>query len=129
MWKKAPIGERLMDTRKAILIFMYSEKIKSALIIASELLAKMLSLQGEERKGAEKLTATYLKALVGEIKIAQNLEKSVNFLGAEKKIMEATGKIILSDPKEIDRCISEALSYITTSSQAAMEALEEKCLI
>ena len=63
------------------------------------------------------------------IKIAQNLEKSVNFLGAEKKIMEATGKIILSDPKEIDRCISEALSYITTSSQAAMEALEEKCLI
>jgi len=118
-----------VDTRKPILIFMYSERIKSELIIASEVLAKMFTLEGEERKGAEKLMSSYLEALAGEIRIAQGIEKSINFLGAEKKIMEAIGKITLSEFSEINRCISDSLSYVTTSSQKAMEILEEKHLL
>lgn len=119
----------MVETRKSILIFMYSERIKSELIIASEILAKMLSLKGEERKGAETLMTTYLNALAGEIRIAQGIEKSINFIGAEKKIVEAIGKIALSEFSEIDRCISDSLSFVTTSSQRAMEALQEKNLL
>jgi len=118
-----------MDTRKTIFIYQYSERIKSELIIASELLAKMVILKGEEFIGARELMTSYLEALVREIRIAQNIEKSVNFVGAEKKIMEAIGKLKLSEHLEINRCISEALSLITTSCQAAMEALENKQLI
>ena len=118
-----------MDTRKTILVYQYAERIKSELIIASDLLAKMFSLRGEERIGAEKMMHSYLEALSREIKIAQNIEKSLNFLGAEKKVMEATGKLMLSEYSEISRCISEALSLITTSCQAAMEALEKEQLI
>jgi len=44
-----------VDTKKALLVYQYSEKIKSELLIASRLLAEMSSLEGEERKGAEKL--------------------------------------------------------------------------
>ena len=118
-----------MDTRKTILVYQYSERVKSELIIASELLARMLTLRGDERMGAEKMMSTYLEALAREIKIAQNIEKSVNFVGAEKKVMEAMGRLELSEYSEINRCLSEALSLITTSCQAAMEALEKERLI
>ncbi len=118
-----------MDTRKTILVYQYAERIKSELIIASELMAKMFSLRGEERVGAEEMMHSYLEALSREIKIAQNVEKSLNFLGAEKKVMEARGKLRLSEYSEISRCISEALSLITTSCQATMEALEKARLI
>lgn len=118
-----------MDRRKTILVYQYSERIKSELIIASDLLAKMLTLRGEERIGAEKMMCSYFEALAREIRIAQNVEKSVNFVGAEKRVMEATGKLNLLKYSEISRCISEALSLITTSCQAAMEALEKERLI
>jgi hypothetical protein len=118
-----------MDTRKTILVYQYAERIKSELIIASSLLAKMLTLRDEERQGAEKMMHAYLEALTHEIKIAQNIEKSVNFVGAEKKVMEALGRLRLSESSEMNRCISEALSFITTSCQAAMEALEQEQLI
>ncbi len=118
-----------MDRRKTILVYQYSERIKSELIIASELLAKMLTLRGEERIGAEKMMRSYFEALAREIRIAQNVEKSVNFVGAEKRVVEAAGKLNLLEYSEIGRCISEALSLITTSCQAAMEVLEKERLI
>ena len=118
-----------MDTRKAILIFQYSERIKSELIIASGLLEKMITLEGQELKGAEKLMTSFLEAIVGEIRIAQHVEKSMNFIGAEKKILEAIGKMKLLEHSEINRCISEALSLITTLSQRAMEVLINNRLI
>lgn len=108
---------------------MYSERIKSELIIASELLARLGTLKGEERKGAERLMTTFLEALVREIRIAYGTEKSVNFLGAEKKVLEAIGKIGLSEFSGIDRCISDSLSFVTTSSQKAMEVLQRKLLL
>lgn len=118
-----------MDTRKTIFVYQYSERIKSELIIASDLLGKMAALKGEERIGAEKLMSTFLESLAREIRIAQNVEKSLNFVGAEKRVLQALGKLKLSAYLEINQCISEALSLVTTSCQAAMEALEEKQLI
>ena len=118
-----------MDTRRTILVYQYAERIKSELIIASDLLAKMLALRGEERTGAEKMMRSYLEAMVREIKIAQNIEKSVNFVGAEKRVVEAMGRLRLSEHSEMNRCISEALSFITTSCQAAMETLEKEKLL
>ncbi len=67
-----------METRRPILIFQYSERIKSELIIAFELLAKMVTLEGDELSGAKKLMIRFLEALMGEIRIVQNIEKSVN---------------------------------------------------
>ncbi len=101
-----------MDTRRSILVIMYSERIKSELIIASELLARTTTLKGEERKGAERLMTTFLEVLVREIRIAYGTKKSVNFLGAEKKVLEAIGKIKLSEFSEIDRCVSDSLSFV-----------------
>lgn len=118
-----------MDIRKTILIYQYSERIKSGLIIAFRLLAKIGTLSGEERLGAEKLMASFLDALLAEIRIAQNVRESAHFRKAEEKIMEAVGKIQFYDYAEIRRCLSEALSSITTSCQETMDALEERELL
>ena len=118
-----------MDTKKAILVYQYSERIKSELIIASVLVSTMEALEGEELNGAEKLMTSFFEALIGEIRIAQHVEKSMNLIGAEKKIMEAIEKIKQFERTEINRCISDALSLITTSCQRAMEVLISEKLI
>jgi hypothetical protein len=118
-----------MKTRKAILTYQYAERIKSELIIASGLLATMDGLEGQERLGAEKMMASFLEALAGEIRIAQHVERSLNFIGAERKIMEALGKIKLRERTEINQCISEALSLTTTCSAGAMKVLMSEQLI
>lgn len=118
-----------MNTRKAILTYMYAERIKSELIIASGLLATLDGLEGNVRLGAEKMMASFLEALTGEIRIAQHVERSMNFIGAERKIMEAMGKIKRSERSEINLCISEALSLVTTCSSGAMKVLMSRQLI
>jgi len=118
-----------MNTKKAILVYQYSERIKSELIIASGLVSTMETLDGKELNGAEKLMKSFLEALIGEIRIAQHIDKSMNFIGAEKKIREAKDKIKLHEHTEMNRCISDALSLITTSCQRAMEILIKEHLI
>ena len=118
-----------MNTRKTILTYMYAERIKSELIIASNLLATMDGFEGDERLGAEKMMASFLEALAGETRIAQHVERSMNFIGAERKIMEAIGKIRLNERSGINECISEALSLITTCSAGAMKSLMSRQLI
>ena len=118
-----------MNTRKAVLTYMYAERIKSELIIASGLLATLDGLEGNVRLGAEKMMASFLEALAGEIRIAQHVERSMNFIGAERKIMEAMGKIKRSERSEINLCISEALSLVTTCSSGAMKVLMSRQLI
>ena len=118
-----------MNTRKAIFIYMYAERIKSELIIASNLLATMDVLEGDERLGAEKMMASFLEALTGEIRIAQHVERTINFIGAERKITEAIGKIRLYERSGINQCISEALSLVTTCSSGAMKVLMSQQLI
>lgn len=51
-----------MNTRKAILTYQYAERIKSELIIASNLLATMDGLEGNERLGAEKMMVSFFRS-------------------------------------------------------------------
>ena len=118
-----------MDTKKAILVYQCSEQIKSELIIASGLMATMAELEGDELVGARKVVISFLAALLGEIRMAQNIERSVNFIGAEKKVAEAVGLLTLLEYSRIEKCISEALSFTTTSCQGAVTVLIEHGLI
>jgi len=118
-----------MDTRKTIIIYQFSERIKSELIIASQLLGVLDGFDGAEFSGAQKMLCTYLEAVIGEIGIAQGFERSVNFVGAERKVREAIGKIKLNERENVSLCISNAISYVTTACQASMEALMAEKLL
>jgi len=118
-----------MDVKQLVLEFQYSEKIKSQLIIGSNLLAHVEALKGEEKAGGEKIVKTYLQALLGEIRIALNSVKSVNYHGAEKHLTQGIDSLQKKDLQDLNLRISKALSYITTSCQAAMTNLQERDLL
>lgn len=118
-----------MNVKHLILEFQYSEKIKSQLIIGANLLAHMEALKGEERDGAEKIVKAYLQSLLTEIRIARNTVKSVNYHGAEKNVTESLGRLEMNDLANSNLCISKALSYITTSCQAAMTNLQKSNIL
>jgi hypothetical protein len=118
-----------MEVKDLILEFQYSEKIKSQLIVGSNLLAQLEALRGEERIGAEKTVKAYLQSLMTEIRIAQKTVKSMNYHGAEKNVTESLGRLEMNDLVNSNRCLSQALTYITTSCQAAMTGLQEKNLL
>jgi hypothetical protein len=119
-----------MDTRKAIFDFQYSEKMKSGLIIGTNLLGQMLDLKGEgELSGGRKVLIWYLEGLLRELRIAQNVIGLDHYTDLERKMMEIIGRVQMSQFQEALRSFSEAISHATTSCQASMSFLMEKKLV
>ena len=119
-----------METREAILDFQYSEKMKSGLIIGTNLLDRLVSLKNdEELSGGKKVLVWYLEGLLREIRIAENVLGSGHYADLERKVMEVVGRIHMSQFQEAQWSFSEAISLATTSCQKAMIFLVEKKLV
>ena len=119
-----------METKKAIFDFVYSEKMKSGLIIGTQLLQRLESLQSEEEfSGAQKALIWYLEGLLREVSIAKKVAGLSHFDDLERKIMEIIGKLRTSQFEAVLPSFSEAISLSTTSCQASMTDLMEKKLI
>ena len=119
-----------VETREAILDFQYSEKMKSGLIIATNLLDQLSSLQNvDEFSGGKKVLVWYLEGLLREIRIAENVVGLGHYADLERKIMEVIGRIHMSQFQEAQGSFSEAISLATTSCQRAMSLLVEKKLV
>ncbi|MDP2972911.1 MAG: hypothetical protein Q8P64_27425 [Deltaproteobacteria bacterium] len=119
-----------MDTRKAIFDFQYSEKMKSGLIIGTNLLEQLVALKGEgELTGGRKVLIWYLEGLLRELRIAQNVIGLDHYVDLERKLMEIIGRIQMSQFQEAQRSFSEGISLATTSCQSSMNFLMEKKLV
>jgi len=119
-----------METREAIFDFQYSEKMKSGLIIGTNLLDQLVSVRKkEELSGGIKVLGWYLGGLLREIRIAENVLGPGHYSDIEKKVMEVIGRIHMSQFEEARWAFSEAISLATTSCQTAMTFLVEKKLI
>jgi hypothetical protein len=123
------MGKNSLDVRKAIICFQYTERIKSELIIAANLLGKIGELEGDELAGAEKLMLSLLRALQGEVRIAHNVLGMQNFEEASDKVAEVAERVCSRQYLEATKRISEAISLITTGGQQATEVLKEKDLL
>jgi hypothetical protein len=119
-----------MKTRKAILDFQYSEKMKSGLIIGAQLLNLLESLEGgEEFSGGRKILIGYLEGLLREMGVAENLVGRKHFDDLQQKVMRIIEKLRRSQFEEAGFSFSEAISFSTTLCQASMTDLMEKKLI
>jgi hypothetical protein len=120
-----------METREAILNFQYAEKMKSELIVGTQLLDQVISLKEAELSGGKKVLVWYLEGLLRELRIAQNVLESGHsyYNDMERKIMEVIGRLQVSQFQEAQWSLSEAISLATTSCQASMTFLMEKKLI
>src|SRR4030067_851298 len=96
-----------MDTRKAIFDFQYSEKMKSGLIIGTNLLEQLVALKGEgELSGGRKVLTWYLEGLLRELRIAQNVIGMDHYVNLERKLMEIIGRVRMSQFQESQRSFS-----------------------
>ncbi len=118
-----------MEAKEAILGFQYSEKMKSGLIIGTNLLDQLASLKNdEELSGGKKVLVWYLEGLLREIRIAENVLGPGHYADLERKVMEVIGRIHMSQFQEAQWSFSEAISLVTTACQTAMKFLLEKRL-
>ena len=118
-----------MDTREAILNLQYAEKMKSGLIIGTDLLVQLVSLKEDEFSGGRKVLAWYLEGLLREVRIAENVLGKTHYEHLERKVMEVIGRVQMSQLEDALRSFSEAISSATTSCQASMSFLVENKLM
>lgn len=112
-----------------MICFQYAERIKSELIIATNLLDAINKLKNNELVGAEKLMSSFLHALQGEIRIAHNVLQIQNFKEASGRVAKAAESVSSHEYLEATKHISEAISRITTGGQQATQLLKEKGLL
>jgi flagellin-specific chaperone FliS len=119
----------LSETKKAIIVFHYAEKIKSNLIITANLLEALNNMKNEEIAGAEKLLFAYLNALIQEVNIAANASGVEGFQNVNAKLEEIINHVKQHNYANVMALVSEAISIATTNGNKAAEALKEKNLI
>jgi hypothetical protein len=119
----------LSETKKAIIIFHYAEKIKSNLIITANLLEVLNNMENEEITGAEKLLIAYLTALIQEVNIAANASGVESFQNVNVKLEEIINYVKQRNYTNVIALVSEAISITTTNGNKAAETLKEKNLI
>ena len=118
-----------METRESLISYMYGEKIKSCLIIATKLMDIVASLSGEKLLGAQEVLKAYLGFLLLEIRIAINSTKAEPLREAEMKVQEAIGDLQTGEYSKVGNTLSQAISKSTTCCQRAMIKLRDAGLI
>ncbi|MGB9684078.1 MAG: hypothetical protein ACPL1Z_04005, partial [Candidatus Bathyarchaeales archaeon] len=84
----------MAEVKKAVIVFNYAEKIKTSLIVASNLLEFLGGMRdASEAAGAEKLLVAYFNALILETNIAANASQMERFRDVASKLEEAVEQI------------------------------------
>jgi hypothetical protein len=121
--------EETLEIKKAIVIFHYTEKVKSNLIMTFSLLEFLGTMRDEEIEGAEKLLTAFLNALIREVHIAANATEVKSFKDVTAKLEETIEQVKQHNYDEAMKLVSEAISLSTTGGSEAAETLKDKGLI
>ena len=118
-----------MQTNQSIKAFSQSEKLKSGLIWAAQIVEVYNALPEPEKPGAERILKTLIGMIASEIHIAKNAAPHEIWLAAEKDINTAI--IMLNSGVAHDSAyhLTQALSKVTTIGQQSMSFLVDKGLL
>ncbi len=86
-------------------------------------------MKGKEFEGGKKVALSFFEALMVKVRLAQTAAKSRSLLGAETKIMAATGSIKLHRFADAIRSVAEAVSLTSNISDEAMTLLHDRKLL
>lgn len=118
-----------MNTDQAIKAFSQSEKLKSALIWASQLVEVNIALAESDKPGAERIIKTLVSMIGNEISVAQKAAPHDDWLAAEKDVNTAMVMLNSGVAHESGYHLTQALSKITNIGQQSMTVLIEKGLL
>jgi hypothetical protein len=119
----------LMDTKKAILSFSQSEKIKTGLIWASQTLEINMGIQEPEKRGSQTVIAALMNMIANEIHIVMQVAPHERWTDALKHVNKALVMINSNVAHDAAFHISKALSQVTSIGHESMSVLAEKKLV
>jgi len=117
-----------MDLRHAIRVYQFAERLKSELIIASNLIQEVSSI-GDESPGGRKILLAYLSAIHMEADLAVNTTKSHHFASVAQNIGLAADQVNLLNFPEASKATTEALTLSTSAAGEAAQILIENNLL
>lgn len=116
-------------TKKEIIGYQFAERIKSALIISSKMLAVIETLKDSELEGAKKTMFAFFDGLFTETGIALNATGMQEFVQVEEKVTEVKRRMEEGDYDEAYANLGRAVSHATTACDRTMRTLIEKGLL
>ena len=111
--------------RRNILGFMYAERLKSALIIAGQLLDVLPDLNEGERPGGLKMFGSFVRGVGNEMKLAANVMEESDWDGLSGQLDLMEGYARLGQMEAARQELSQNLSRVTTLGGRAMVTLEK----
>ncbi len=118
-----------MNPRTAIMIYQFTERTKSQLLIASRLIEDLRSFESQDRVGATRIVISLLEALRGELTLAYNVTKDSSFLEAERMVKDTLNFIVFGYYIEALSNISEAIVVVTSCGLKATKFLVDEGLL
>jgi hypothetical protein len=115
--------------KRDIMKFMYAERLKSALIVAGQLLDVLAELEASERSGGLKIMGSFVRGVGGEIRLAANVMGAQDWkdLSAQLNLMEGYAR--LGQMEAARHELSRTLSRVTTLSGHAVTSLKKAGLL
>ena len=118
-----------MNVKQAIIAFSQSEKLKSGLIWANQIIEVYLSLPESEKPGAERVLKTLISMIASEVHIAKKTAPHSIWQDAEKDIDTAMVMLNSGVANESGYHLTRALSKVTTIGQQSMTFLADEGLL
>jgi hypothetical protein len=118
-----------MDTRRAIISFSQSEKIKSGLIWCSQCVLVIQNLPAHEQQGALKLLQSLTAMIGAEAQLSRQASKDPVWTEVDKFVNNARVMIESGVGGEADYHFTQALSQVNRIGQRAMTHLIERGLL
>jgi hypothetical protein len=117
------------NSREAILLFHFADRLKSELLIASQLLTALLQLKGQEQAGGKSLFLAYFRALEREMGMGIALINEQDMIRMRTVLTGLTGMVDSNLFTDIQDHLTWIISTMTTYAQRAMEFLMKEGLL
>ena len=114
-----------MNAKEAVAEYQFSERSKSELIAASQIVATLYDYKDAEKSAAKRVTTNFLELFRSNLIIGFNVTKNLNFKKAADRVSEAISRIESDEFAEASQKLGDAVSFATTPAQEAWEFLSK----
>ena len=111
------------NSREAILLFHFADRLKSELLIASQLLTSLLQLKGQEQEGGKRIVMDYFRALDRELGLGTALINDQDMIRVRTVMSGLIGMVDSKMLTDVQSHLTWIISTMTTYAQRAMEFL------
>ena len=118
-----------MGVKQAIIAFSQSEKLKSGLIWASQIVEVYMGLPESDKPGAERVLKNLINMIATEIHVAKKASPHDAWQDSEKDIETAVVMINSGLTHESAYHLTRALTKVTTIGQQSMTLLADEGLL